>query len=113
MPLTQKSLTEAVAAIEKAEEDEWRLKVVYVPERLLFNLFVLPTRVPGQVAVLDTEPPLPEDVEVLPGPYHDRERRCFVFYIRHPSFEPVPDGMIPPRWPVNATYRLVRTVPGV
>lgn len=110
----QGELEKAVLSIEQAEkryEDERRLKVVYVPERFLLEMYTFPTRVPDRIAVLDAEPPLPAGYEVLPGPHYDLLSRSFVFFVRHPSFDVVPIGELAPRWPSRVSLRMVRTVP--
>ena len=95
----------------KKYDDERRLKAVYVPELFLFDIYVFPTRVPDHIAVLDAEP-LPPGTEVLPGPHHDRLSRCFIYFVRHPTFDVVPDGEQVPRWPSLCRFRMVRTVSG-
>lgn len=91
---------------ERPTYDECRLRYVSVPERFVFDAFFLPSRLPGVVAVLSCDPLLPDGYELIPGAHHDPMRRCFNFLIRHPSFDVVPDGDMPPRWPDTLSWQV-------
>lgn len=84
--------------------DTRRLKIIYVPEREIFEYFVMGLRAgtgqrPADVISLPCFPSdrVPRDAKLVGGNVkYDMQRRAFGFVIAHESFPEVPDGEVIP-----------------
>jgi hypothetical protein len=88
---------------------ERRVRAILIPERHVVGLLLgfgikLPHAV--EVPVWDGVPA--EGVE-LHAVYHEPHKRCFTAVVSHPSFDPVPDGMYAPEFPL--TFHRKQVVP--
>ena len=83
----------------ESDDIKHRLKLLVVSERFVFALVHKPFKVidaHGSRTIQVCTPRIPADAEWLTVHY-DFSERAFVFRIRHPSFEPVPESEEIPR----------------
>ena len=80
-----------VAQFTEPDDRDRRLKLLRLPERMLFDLVRFGTlKLPQRLLVVKTHG-IPPDARPV-GFYHDWMNRCINIAVFHPSFDPVPDG---------------------
>lgn len=88
---------------------ERRVRAMLIPERMVMDLLIgFGLKLPQAVEVPVWEGVPAEGVE-LHAVYHEPQKRCFTAMVSHPSFDPVPDGMYAPEFPL--TFHRKQVVP--